>query len=76
MRLAEPTDLLVMRADALLDLAEVVALTDHWTDAQVLARQALELFELKGNVVSAARARSWLEAGNGSGKTLATVPRP
>ena len=69
-KLAEPTDLIVMRGEALLDLAEVVALTDHWTDAQVLARQALELFELKGNVVSAARARSWLEAGNGSGKTL------
>jgi DNA-binding SARP family transcriptional activator len=75
-RLAEPTDLIVMRGGALLDLAEVVALTDHWTDAQALARQALELFELKGNVVLAARARSWLEAGNGSGKTLATVPRP
>ena len=45
-------------------------------EARAAAGRALELYERKGNSVSAALARSWLEAGNGSGKTLATVPRP
>ncbi|HEU0086347.1 MAG TPA: hypothetical protein VFQ77_01620, partial [Pseudonocardiaceae bacterium] len=61
-RLAEPTDLLTMRADAQLDLAEVLALTDRLVEATVTVRQAIALYEQKGNIVSARRTRSWLAA--------------
>ena len=61
-RLAEPTDLLVIRADALLDLAEVMAMAGTPVDAGSAARRALELYERKGNLVSASRARAWLNA--------------
>jgi DNA-binding SARP family transcriptional activator len=60
MRLAEPTDLLVVRGDALLDLAEVLRLGGRPAEAEAAARGGLELYERKGNLVSAARARSWL----------------
>ena len=58
-RLIEPTDLLTDRGDALLDLAEVLRLGGRATDAEAAARGGLELYERKGNLVSAARARSW-----------------
>ena len=58
-RLAEPTDLLVLRADALFDLAEVF---EDAVAAEATVRRALELYERKGDVVSAARARSRLGA--------------
>jgi DNA-binding SARP family transcriptional activator len=74
--LTEPTDLIVQRGDALLDLAEVLGLTARRDEADACARQALELFEQKGNLVSAARARLRLEAGNGSAKKVTTVRRP
>ena len=56
MALIEPTDLLTHRADALLDLAEVVGNPAY----QDLARTALSLYEQKGNAVGAARARALL----------------
>jgi DNA-binding SARP family transcriptional activator len=74
--LTEPTDLLVQRGDALLDLAEVLGLTDRRAEADACARQALELFEQKGNLVSAARARTRLEAANGSATKVTTVRQP
>jgi DNA-binding SARP family transcriptional activator len=58
-RLAEATDLLSDRGDALLALAEVLRLAGHATEAEAAARRALELYERKGNLVSASRARSW-----------------
>jgi ATP/maltotriose-dependent transcriptional regulator MalT len=61
-RLAEPSDLLVIHADALLDLADVMATWGRLDEAEAAARRGLELYERKGNLVSAARARSWLNA--------------
>ncbi len=58
-RLLEPTDLLTDRGDALLDLAEVLRLAGRATEAEAVARRGLELYERKGNLVSATRARSW-----------------
>jgi ATP/maltotriose-dependent transcriptional regulator MalT len=58
--LVDATDLLSHRADAMLDLAEVLrtcAASDTYQDT-VLA--ALSLYEQKGNVVGAARARALL----------------
>ena len=58
-RLVESTDLLCDRGDALLDLAEVLRLAGRPFEAEAEARRALELYERKGNVVLAERARSW-----------------
>jgi tetratricopeptide (TPR) repeat protein len=54
--LIEPTDLLTHRADALLDLAEVVGNPAYHDIAQA----ALSLYEQKGNAVGVARARALL----------------
>jgi ATP/maltotriose-dependent transcriptional regulator MalT len=56
--LAEPTDLLVVRGDALLDLSEVERMAGRTAEAEAATRRAIELYERKGNLVSAARARS------------------
>jgi ATP/maltotriose-dependent transcriptional regulator MalT len=65
-RLAEPTDFLTIRADALLDLAAVLRHGGQASGAEESVRSALELYEQKGDVVSAARARSQLAAGGRS----------
>jgi DNA-binding SARP family transcriptional activator/tetratricopeptide (TPR) repeat protein len=70
-RLAAPTDMLTMRADALLDLAEVLRLSGPSAEADPAARQALALYERKEDRVSAARARPLLAAG-----TPTTAPLP
>jgi DNA-binding SARP family transcriptional activator/tetratricopeptide (TPR) repeat protein len=62
-RLSEPTDLLTMRADALVDLAEVLELRGSAAEAAATARQGLALYEQKGDLVSAARIRLHLAAG-------------
>jgi DNA-binding SARP family transcriptional activator len=62
-RLSEPTDLLTMRADALVDLAEVLELRGSAAEADATARQGLALYEQKGDLVSAARIRLHLAAG-------------
>jgi len=62
-RLSEPTDLLTMRADALVDLAEVLELRGSTAEADATARQGLALYDQKGDVVSAARIRLHLAAG-------------
>jgi ATP/maltotriose-dependent transcriptional regulator MalT len=56
-RLAEPTDLLVVRGDAWLDLAEVLALDARAGEAEAAAAQGFELYMRKGSVVSATRSR-------------------
>jgi tetratricopeptide (TPR) repeat protein len=56
--LAEGTpDFLLLRADALLDLAEVLAAGGAQEAAVEPIKKALELYERKGNVVSASAAR-------------------
>jgi DNA-binding SARP family transcriptional activator len=56
--LAEATDVLSMRATALLDLADVLARGGRSGDAAATASQALELFIRKGNTAAADRARA------------------
>jgi class 3 adenylate cyclase/tetratricopeptide (TPR) repeat protein len=58
--LAEPTDAIDMRADSLVDLAAVLRLVGRTDDRKALLEGALRLYEQKGNVVSAARARGVL----------------
>jgi tetratricopeptide (TPR) repeat protein len=58
--LAQPTDALDMRADALVDLAEVLRLVGRKDEPKGVLEDALRLYERKGNVVSAARARDVL----------------
>jgi hypothetical protein len=56
--LAQETDMLNAHADALLDLAELLALAGH--DARSELDEALALDERKGNLVIAKRTRSRL----------------
>ena len=49
-----------MRADALVDLAEVLRLVGRKDELKGVLEDALRLYEQKGNVVSAARARDVL----------------
>ena len=58
--LAAETDFLVLRADALMDLAEVLRVTGRDGESKPFVAQALELYEQKGHVVGADRARSVL----------------
>jgi Flp pilus assembly protein TadD len=71
-RLAAPTDMLTMRADALLDLAEVLRLSGPSAEADAAARQALALYDRKEDRVSIARARPHLLAAG----TPTTRPLP
>ena len=54
---ASTTDFLVMCADALWDLAEVLRRAGRPAEAAALIEEAVELYERKGNVVSARRSR-------------------
>ncbi|MDX6719319.1 MAG: hypothetical protein QOJ63_1573, partial [Solirubrobacteraceae bacterium] len=47
-------------ADAMLDLAEVLRTCSRADESLGVVRAALSLYELKGNAVSAARARALL----------------
>jgi ATP/maltotriose-dependent transcriptional regulator MalT len=58
--LAEPTDLLLHRGDAMLDLAEVLRTCGRTEESDHAARTALQLYELKGNEAAADRARPLL----------------
>ncbi|MET0770399.1 MAG: AAA family ATPase, partial [Solirubrobacteraceae bacterium] len=53
------SDLLNDHGDVLLARAEVLRLAGRDADAGRIREQAVELYERKGNLVSAARARSW-----------------
>lgn len=67
--LIERTDLLTHHGDALLDLADVLELAHRTGDARAAAQQALALYERKGNLVSAERARSRLASWPGDEST-------
>jgi tetratricopeptide (TPR) repeat protein len=58
--LAEPTDALDVRADALVDLAEVLRLGRRTDETKAVLEDAVRLYERKGDVVSAARVRTVL----------------
>jgi len=58
--LAGRSDFLDGNADAFLDLADVLRLGGRRDEATAAAGEALELYERKGNVVGAARARAAL----------------
>jgi tetratricopeptide (TPR) repeat protein len=58
--LAEPTDALDVRADALVDLAEVLRLGGRTDETKAVLEDAVRLYERKGDVVSAARVRTVL----------------
>jgi Flp pilus assembly protein TadD len=60
--LLRPTDTPAVQADALADLAEVLARRGRNDDARAALEEAVTLYERKGNVVSMARARSLLDA--------------
>ena len=60
-RFGEPTDLVGTRADALSDLAEVLALGGRPEESLAALGQASELYERKGNVTALARARARAE---------------
>jgi tetratricopeptide (TPR) repeat protein len=55
--IAEETELVLVHANALLDLAEVLQLAGRPDDARPHVERAVELFERKGDRVSAERAR-------------------
>jgi class 3 adenylate cyclase len=61
-KLVAQTDLLLNRGNALLDLGEVLRLAGQPAEANTAVRAGLELYEQKGDRVSAARARSKLGA--------------
>ena len=61
MALIESSDQLDLQGNGLLDFAEVWELAGHPADAAALGDQAAMLFERKGNVVSAGRARQLAE---------------
>jgi DNA-binding SARP family transcriptional activator len=63
--IAEPSDLLLHRGDAMLDLAEVLRTCERIEESGQAARTALELYELKGNAAAAARARPLLNQQGG-----------
>jgi tetratricopeptide (TPR) repeat protein len=58
--IAEQTDDLNSQGRALMDLAEVLELASRPDEATQVVERALELFERKGNVVSAQKARALL----------------
>ena len=55
-KLAETTDALSLHGDALMDLADVHSMGGRRSEAIAAFEAAIELYERKGNVVSAARA--------------------
>jgi tetratricopeptide (TPR) repeat protein len=57
-RLAEPTDLVSTRADALSDLAEVLALAERRDEAVAVLEEAGGLYAAKGNLTALERTRS------------------
>jgi tetratricopeptide (TPR) repeat protein len=60
-QLADQTDLIDLRTGALLDLAEVLRLTERPNEALPFARRALRTLERKGAEAPAGRARALLE---------------
>jgi Flp pilus assembly protein TadD len=59
--IAERTDWLDLRGDALMDLADVLRSMGRVDEAGQNVQQAVELFERKGNRAMASRARTLFE---------------
>jgi class 3 adenylate cyclase/tetratricopeptide (TPR) repeat protein len=59
--LADQTDFVDLRGGALVDLAEALRASDRLDAAEESLRQAIALYERKGNIVSAKRTRAELE---------------
>jgi predicted ATPase len=57
--LAQATDFINYRADALLDLSHVLKASRRVDEAMTSASEALQLYERKGNIVSASAVRLW-----------------
>ena len=57
--LAQVTDFVNHRADALLDLSQVLKASRRVDEAVTSASEALNLYQLKGNLVSAYATRLW-----------------
>jgi predicted ATPase/DNA-binding SARP family transcriptional activator len=57
---AETTDFLHSRGDALMDLAEVLELAGRPGDSAEVLREAIQVYERKGNLLAADRTRAWL----------------
>jgi tetratricopeptide (TPR) repeat protein len=66
LRLADSTDYLNLRAEVRMDLGEALHMSGREEEATRSVEQALDLFEQKGNIVSAAKARKLLEEVTGS----------
>jgi tetratricopeptide (TPR) repeat protein len=62
---AEGIDHPNVRGEVLLDLADVLCLSARREEANTYAKEALRLFQRKGNVVAARRARAWLGGDQG-----------
>ena len=62
LEMTEDSDYLQMRADALMDLGEVLQIAQRPDDAAASVAAALRLYEQKGSTAFAARARSCLDA--------------
>jgi class 3 adenylate cyclase/tetratricopeptide (TPR) repeat protein len=62
LEMAENSDYLKMRADALMDLGEVLQIAQRPDDSAASVAAALRLYEQKGSTAFAARARSSLDA--------------
>ncbi len=58
--IARHTDGITMVADTLMDLAEILRISGRGEEARPVLREAFDLYERKGNVVSAARAEAFL----------------
>jgi tetratricopeptide (TPR) repeat protein len=58
---AQMTDFVNHRADAQLDLAQVLRASLRDNEAIAAASEALRLYELKGNLVSASATQLWLD---------------
>jgi DNA-binding SARP family transcriptional activator/class 3 adenylate cyclase/tetratricopeptide (TPR) repeat protein len=58
---AAESDFLDSHGDALTDLAEILVVAERRDEAASALRQAVGLYELKGNIISAVRARDRLE---------------
>jgi tetratricopeptide (TPR) repeat protein len=58
----DQTDFIKFRGDAWMSLAYVLRKAERWGDAIIAAREALELYERKGDVADASKARTELEA--------------
>ena len=74
--LAEGTDAIGLHADALASLGAVLVAQGRGDEAASALREALALYEAKGNVVSAAAVRRHLEERVASGATSTPPLRP